>query len=430
MAPIGRYGERVAGQSDPRVDERALLLAVAVLTFFELLAVRPCRADVFHLRHGGTIEGSISPSQKIEADVLAIVTTSGGEIRLFREDLQRIEPDRPLETEYERRAPRTENKVAAQWELAEWCRENRLPALRTVHLRRILELDPDCVEARHALGYTHIEGRWVLPGEIPRERGMEYFQGRWRLPQEIDAIEEKSQTRQAIRDWTLRLKNLRRSLQDQDRLNRFRIELAAIRDPLAIKGLLQLLNAEPLPWLRLFYVDVIARIEHVTALEALINTSLESIDSDVFYKCIDCLVDLRAPGVVDAYVLALRAVRNDHVNRAAYALGQLGDPASVPPLIEALVTRHRMVISDGSESGTHTATISRSVSGLGAGQENAALSVGKGANVVVVPMQNEEALTALHRITGNYGYGYDQRAWRTWYSANQRVPSMAPRRRE
>jgi len=426
VAPFGQY----RGKAVLRADGRASAPGVAVLAFVALFPLRPCGAETLHLRNGGTIEGTIPPGQAAGSEWLTIVTTSGGEIRLFREDLLRIESERPREQEYVRRAPRTQNSVPAQWELAEWCRENRLPEFRTHHLRRIIELDPDCVEARHGLGYTHVDGRWVLPGEIPRERGMEYFQGRWRLPQEIEAIEEKLQTRQAIRDWTLRLKNLRRSVQDQDRLNRFRGELAAIRDPLAIKGLLQLLNAEPLPWLRLFYVDVIARIEHVTALEALINTSLESNDSDLFYKCIDCLVDLRAPGVVDAYVLALRAVRNDQVNRAAFALGHLSDPASVPPLIEALITRHRVVISDGSEAGTHTATISRAVSGPGAGQDNAALSVGKGSNVVIVPMQNEEVLTALHRITGNYGYGYDQRAWRTWYAANQRVPSMAPRRRE
>ena len=47
----------------------------------------------------------------------------------------------------------------------------------------------------------------------------------------------------------------------------------------------------------------------------------------------------------------LQDKNNDVVNQAAWALGQLGDPAAIPALIEAVVTKHRFKVTTGSGPG-------------------------------------------------------------------------------
>ena len=55
--------------------------------------------------------------------------------------------------------------MEGQWKLAEWCHEHGLPDQRKTHLQRVIELDPDHVEARRLLGYSKIDGKWMTQEE-------------------------------------------------------------------------------------------------------------------------------------------------------------------------------------------------------------------------------------------------------------------------
>ena len=68
--------------------------------------------------------------------------------------------------------------------MAEWCREAGLNDEREKHLEELLLLDAEHKGARAALGYTKVDGRWVLPEEHMRSLGYVRFEGGWRLPQE------------------------------------------------------------------------------------------------------------------------------------------------------------------------------------------------------------------------------------------------------
>ena len=57
---------------------------------------------------------------------------------------------------------------------------------REKHLEESLLLDAEHKGARAALGYTKVDGRWVLPEEHMRSLGYVRFEGGWRLPQEIE----------------------------------------------------------------------------------------------------------------------------------------------------------------------------------------------------------------------------------------------------
>ena len=85
--------------------------------------------------------------------------------------------------------------AAAQWELAQWCREHKLSAEREVHLRRVIELDPDHVEARRALGYSKIDGQWTTQEEAMTKRGYVRYKGQWKTPQEVEIAEEQAEAR-------------------------------------------------------------------------------------------------------------------------------------------------------------------------------------------------------------------------------------------
>lgn len=404
-------------------------MAAVCLVMLAIAHVPALALDIFYLELGGEVQGNwLNRDLTTDKDYL-IETPLGGILRLSKDDVRSVRSLRAEEVEYERRAPLEGDSLQQQWSLAEWCRANRLTEQCESHLRHMLELDPDCVEARRALGYFQFQGRWVVSGEIQKEQGREYYDGRWRLPQEIVLLEERAQSRQAARDWLVRLKNRRRSLDRDGQLAQFRDDVSAIRDRHAIRPLLELLRVEPYPALRLLYVQAIAEIDHASAVEALINISLESADADMVRRAVSKLVARKDPGIVDAYLLALRDARNDRVNRAAYALGQLEDRRAIEPLIEALVTRHRIILSDGSSPEAQTATFSRNLHGSGPGSDNAAFTVGRGPQAVVVACQNEEVLTALQSITGISGYAYEQKSWQIWFAAQQRVPAPTPSRR-
>ena len=101
------------------------------------------------------------------------------------------------EIKYDQTRDNYADTVEGQWKLAEWCRENRLPKQRKTHLERVVELDPEHAAARHALGYSHIQGRWVTQAKLMTENGYVRYKGAWVLPQEIEILEEKGKEKQA-----------------------------------------------------------------------------------------------------------------------------------------------------------------------------------------------------------------------------------------
>ncbi len=106
------------------------------------------------MQNGGKVTGEIVPQDPPDRDNLTIKTDAGATITLARSQIKQTLHQRPEEVEYEKLRVRAANTVQGQWELAEWCRENRLIAQREKHLKRIIELDPDHQQARLALGYS------------------------------------------------------------------------------------------------------------------------------------------------------------------------------------------------------------------------------------------------------------------------------------
>src|SRR5262249_35110311 len=143
---------------------------------------------------------------------------------------------------------------------------------------------------------------------------------------------------------------------------------------------------------------------------------------------------VRRKGVARAipvYQNGLKNRLNLFVNRAGEALGQLGDDASIPNLIGALITRHsyRAILPDESPLAIGEELEDRAPIVFG---PSAKLAIPGGRMPAVVadsePPPDDDAdevevlkdeknpgvLSALSLLTGK-NFGFDAEAWRDWY---------------
>ncbi|MCY2994063.1 MAG: hypothetical protein NTY19_40230 [Planctomycetota bacterium] len=392
------------------------------------------RADVFVLRTGGQIQGRWLNRDEHPLRQYTIATEQGGRIVLNAAQVRQAITQADVHDEYEQLAPRAPATVDGQWQLAEWCRAQNLAKQRQVHLRRILELDPDHAGARHGLGYSQIAGRWVNPEELQGQRGFEFYGGRWRYPQEIELTERQRSVERAEKEWLMRLRRCRGML-DTNKAQLAYEEIAAIRESQAVKALALLLSEERLRDVKLLYIDVLAEIHSPAAIQALIRATVQDPDEEIFHACLDKILKLKPPHAAQQYVLCLRDANNVRLNRAAYALGRIEDKSVISPLIDVLVTTHYLVLP--AKSDAYTATFSPSGAGPSGAtpsspQTGTGFSAGDDRKVIPRTVTNQEVLEALIRLSGGANFGFDKNAWRFWLANENRnsAPQVKSRRDE
>ena len=169
----------------------ATLAAILMLS----AAVRTAPAEVFVLTGGGRVVGELVNRDESPRQQYVVQVADGAKVTLDAAQVQQVLRPRPEEAEYERIRPTYADTAAAQWELAQWCREHKLTKQREVHLQRVIELDPNHAEARHALGYSQLDGQWVTRDEVMTQRGYVKYKGQWKLPQEKELIEKQARSR-------------------------------------------------------------------------------------------------------------------------------------------------------------------------------------------------------------------------------------------
>jgi hypothetical protein len=156
----------------------------------------------------------------------------------------------------------------------------------------------------------------------------------------------------------------------------------------------------------------LGQLDDARAIQTLVDYSLEDDDSEIRAQCLDYLTSGVRPVSIFPYVQALRSKDNVIVNRAGEALGTIGDPAAISPLIDALVTVHKFEIQpQGPGSGPGGISAGFDPSGGGGG-----LSMGgKGPQIIKKRLENPAVLRALMKLSGNQSFDYDTEAWRGWF---------------
>ncbi len=373
-----------------------------------LSAERSAVSDTLVLESGGHVEGQwlnqdeVSPAS-IQWKQRGVTIVIAG--NLVREAVR----ETPAEAQYAQRAPLVPATAAGQWELAEWCRSNGLASQREAHLRRVIELEPEHMRARQALGYRFLNGQWITLSDARRNEGYELYRGKWRTPQEIEILESRSRNELAEKEWLGRLKKWRRDLDDPHKQKLALDSLRDIRDPVAIGPLSQFFVSERVRQVKVLYTDILVQFDTPRAVRVLVDRALNDPDEELFHYVVGTLAEHQPPHAADAFVQALADANNVKVNRGATALARLHERSAVSPLIDALITTHSQVVRQGLGAEATTSAF---------GSDGSFMKKGDGPALEVYHIQNQPVLDALSKLTGA-NFGFDKKAWRTWYAQDK-----------
>jgi hypothetical protein len=382
---------------------------------------KAARCDVFELTNGGRFEGRALEPAEGDKSPYVVELAGGGRLTIPRSEVARVHSASELDSEYQKLARSSPDSIEAHWKLAEWCRERKMRDSAQRHLARILELDPSHEAARTSLGFRQKDGQWMTRDEVMASRGMVLYEGRYVTPQHVELMERQKETKISQADWANNLERLRRWLtgRRQDRIPQARAEIDAIRDPAAGEAVVAMLRREKDADLKRLWIEVASRLDHPSAVDALVNLSLVDPEAEIRYQCLEYLIESGRTGLVTPYVKALRNRDNEIVNRAGAALGQIGDVEAMGPLVDALVTTHKFKIGDANPD-QHAHTFSPDGSAFSFG--------GSGPQVVTREIRNPAVLSALVTLSGGASFDYDQRQWHRWLAAQTKVNAVDVRR--
>ena len=248
--------------------------------------------------------------------------------------------------------------------------------------------------------------------------GYHRYRGSWRTQQEIDLDKQAEAATKSRVVARQRLQRLRRELDKPEAGKNIADEIRQTNDPFAVMALIAAINTDPVPRVRLLYVEALGNIVSTDAIGALLSLVLNHADSEVRWSAIEQLNDKDSMQVVPALVAALQGPDNQRINRAAVALKTLGDESAVQPLINVLITQS--VVSSSAASGGKT-SVTFSPTGGG-------LALGSNQKQKIISSQNTQVLEALTTLTG-VNYGWDQTRWQLWF-LNQGVSSTVDIRRD
>jgi hypothetical protein len=384
------------------------------------------RADVFELSSGGRIEGKMAPSDEANKTSFTIELAGGGHMTVSRSQITKIQPASDVDAEYEKLAHTSPDTADAHWRLAEWCREHKLRDERRQQLDRILELNPNHVEARAALGFQQKNGQWMNRDDVMAARGLVLFDGKYVTPQQVELLKQHKESKVTQADWTNRIKQLRLALTGRrpDKANDAHTQIQAIQDPQAAEAVVAMLDREKDQRLRRLWIETAARLNSRVGIDALVNLSLHDADDEIRQVCLEHLIKSRRPDLASPYIRALRDENNEIINRAGAALRQIGDREAIGPLIDALITKHKVQVSDANPD-QHAYNFSKNAEGTGGG----AFSFGGGGpKFVVQSFRNRAVLDALIALSGNANFEYDQVQWRGWLAAQAKATAVDLRR--
>jgi hypothetical protein len=445
------------------------------------------RADRIELRGGGAVRGVVLPAEGEVKGVVRVLTPTSTRPLEFRAEQVRAvvaDPADPLH-EYLKRSTRGGLTGAERVELAEWCEQNGLSGPAQIEYRRALEADPDHPVARKKLGYVFHNGRWLTSAEQKRAQGLVLYKGKWLSPEEKGEQERREAFGVAQRAWMQRLAEIRSRWLGPDPAAResAEVELLGLRDPAAAAPLVRVFAGDE-PAVRQRVPQWLGGIAGAEAREELIGLVLRESSHDVRQAALRALDRRREPETAVRLIEALRSSDQVVVSRAAWALGALGVTEAIPRLIAALVRVESQTVMEPGPGGpggglgvvfgtvgpgpvipggAAVGAVPGATIGVGpvfaAGPSVPILTgpvVGNGVvayGATSVPFgafsgfatggvnpnapvirevtnvyRNEEVRLALRTLTG-VDFGFDQAAWRRWFSREFRPTGAAPDRR-
>lgn len=419
---------------------RVLILFGAGLAL--VLAAVKLSADTIKLEGGRTIKGQVLNEKSTKDKLVIKLLVGNAEVTIDRNQIQEIILEKSPREQYDEIKDQYQDTAEDQFKLALWCEEHKLPKQRKLHLEKTIELDPDHAQAREKLGYVNRDGKWMTANELKEAKGLVRYNGRYVTPQEKEILEQKKRQDDEEKEWHARVKMWKSWLtgNDQSKAHMGEERLRSIDDPQALEAVVGHLSKEKDESLRVLMCEILGNLPGEQATIELVKRCIIDVSANVRYAATDKLAEREDPQAVRMLVGALKSDHNTVVRRAAEALGAIGDASAVPALIDALVTKHKQIVTrqgGGSFMGTQTPTIVDFEPVVAPGAVAFRPVIGYQAQgfgisapsqeVVTVPVENQEVREALVEITRE-DFGFSQAAWRAWLTSQKKREEVKKRR--
>lgn len=402
----------------------ALQLALALAATHVAPVATVATADELQLKSGGKVVGTVEEVAGERGKQYRVATASGAVLTFDATQVDKHVRQSAEDQAYLARATAAPDTTEGQLALAKWCHEQNLRDEAAQHAQRVVELDPSNAEARRMLNFKNIDGEWQTREQIMQARGLVWSDGKYRSRQEIALREQAAKIKQLEVHWNSEIKKWKRWLTDRrpERVAEAVANFNGVTHPLAGPPIVEMLEDEQNPATRRLLAKAAARINHQSTVNALADLVVKDPDPELRYLCLESLVESKRPGLVPLFVKGLRAKQNVVVNRSAEVLAELNDPSAISPLIDALVTKHKRVISAGNGGGGDTYSLDTASGGFSFG--------GGGPKVQTGTLKNPDVLTALVKLSGGENYGYDKALWHRWFATQAQMVQVDLRRDE
>ncbi|MDD4890926.1 MAG: HEAT repeat domain-containing protein, partial [Phycisphaerae bacterium] len=311
-----------------------------------------------------------------------------------------------------------------RYDLALWCRQRKLDDLADQELRSAIALDPNHAAARRALGHVQIGDAWLEPTPKsatakngPTTRPGATMEGARLALRDVD----RDMATMLRAEWVKRIRTIRGQYLISSNRPMFQQGaqmLLAIRDPLAVEPMMQLLKDGPAEQRRLL-ATAIGEFYVSAATMGLLEGAVLDDDETVRKTALGQLSRRTDPRIADYLLKSLQSEDDDVMRNSAAALGYLRVVEAVPALIAELTnkefrrvrteplvqTLRRNFIDEYGQ--LRMMTIRRTY-------QDPFAPTYKNVTVTVYRTEVQEALIA---ITGE-NFGFDADAWSAWYRRN------------
>ena len=154
-------------------------------------------ADEVFLKGAGSISGRIVE----QTGDTVTVDVGAGQISVPMANVDRIAKGKTALDEYDARAARLGPEDVDGWKsLGNWAAGQGLSSQARAAYEKVLAVAPNDLEARDALGYVRVEGKWMTEEEGYRAKGYVRYNGEWMTPAEVQVAKADEAAEQAARD--------------------------------------------------------------------------------------------------------------------------------------------------------------------------------------------------------------------------------------
>ncbi len=238
-------------------------------------------------------------------------------------------PSLKAEIEYVDRLIALDDSAAAHVGLAKWCESSGLAERARVHWREALDRDPENAEARAAAGFVKKDGAWVAASEAT---------GTAAAPAGAPAAEKEPDWNDRVRAAAQEVREIHRQFlipSDAERWETGRRRLLALHDPAAAEPIARTLGRDEVE-VRMLACEALGGIPGDTSLRCLLGFLLADDSPSVYLQALEGLKRRPDDRIIQQLIYAVARTTKPAMERAAFALGELGAEKAIPALISNL----------------------------------------------------------------------------------------------